>query len=114
MCREHAVRGYWFGLYVRAALCPSCSDNCSDIPDSDEDWLSEGCSRPPSEHASDVPCEEMQQQETQGGEGKEAVEAAGHAEGKGGAGSNGEASERCPPPRAGKERGWPSPSTENL
>ena len=36
LCRKHALGGYWFGLYNRAALCYPCSTQWSDTPESDD------------------------------------------------------------------------------
>ena len=36
LCGRHAVGGYWFGLYTRAALCRTCSELWSDSPESDD------------------------------------------------------------------------------
>ena len=37
LCRKHALGGYWFGLYNRAALCYPCSTQWSDTTESDDD-----------------------------------------------------------------------------
>ena len=40
LCRVHAKGRYRFSLYVTAALCPPCADQCSDSPESDESYES--------------------------------------------------------------------------